>query len=44
MNKDNLRPVTSIKHDDKRAAIPDSAHQSRSGDGSLICSQRCLAG
>jgi len=24
MNKDNLRPVTSIKHDDKRAAIPDS--------------------
>lgn len=27
MNKDNLRPVTSIKHDDKRAAIPDSAHQ-----------------
>ena len=23
MNKDNLRPVTSIKHDDKRAAIPD---------------------
>ena len=33
MNKDNLRPVTSIKHDDKRAAIPDSAHR-RSGDGS----------
>jgi len=27
MNKDNLRPVSSIKHDDKRAAIPDSAHQ-----------------
>ena len=27
MNKDNLRPVTSIRHDDKRAAIPDSAHQ-----------------
>ena len=34
MNKDNLRPVTSIKHDDKRAAIPDSAHQSRSGEPS----------
>ena len=27
MNKDNLRPVSSIRHDDKRAAIPDSAHQ-----------------
>jgi len=27
MNKDNLRPVTNIRHDDKRAAIPDSAHQ-----------------
>ncbi len=28
MNKtDNVRPVSSIKHDDKRAAIPDSAHQ-----------------
>ena len=24
---DNVRPVSSIKHDDKRAAIPDSAHQ-----------------
>ena len=36
MNKDNLRPVTSIKHDDKRAAIPDSAHQSRSQNRPLI--------
>jgi hypothetical protein len=28
MNKvDKNRPVSSIKHDDKRAAIPDSAHQ-----------------
>jgi hypothetical protein len=28
MNKtDNVRPVSSIKYDDKRAAIPDSAHQ-----------------
>lgn len=27
MNYDKNRPVTSIKHDDKRAAIPDSAHQ-----------------
>lgn len=27
MKQDNIRPVTSIKHDDKRAAIPDSAHQ-----------------
>jgi adenine-specific DNA-methyltransferase len=24
---DNVRPVSSIKHDNKRAAIPDSAHQ-----------------
>ena len=24
---DNVRPVSSIKHDDKRAAILDSAHQ-----------------
>ena len=24
---DRTRPVGSIKHDDKRAAIPDSAHQ-----------------
>ena len=24
---DRTRPVSSIKHDDKRAAIPDSAHQ-----------------
>ena len=24
---DNVRPVSSIKHEDKRAAIPDSAHQ-----------------
>ena len=24
---DPTRPVSSIKHDDKRAAIPDSAHQ-----------------
>ena len=30
MNKtDNVRPVSGIKHDDKRAAIPDSAHQSK---------------
>lgn len=28
MNKtDNMRPVSSIKYDDKRAAIPGSAHQ-----------------
>ena len=28
MNKvDKNRPVSSIKHEDKRAAIPDSAHQ-----------------
>ena len=28
MNKvDKNRPVSSIKHNDKRAAIPDSAHQ-----------------
>ena len=28
MNKvDKNKPVTSIRHDDKRAAIPDSAHQ-----------------
>ena len=28
MNKvDKNRPVSSIKYDDKRAAIPDSAHQ-----------------
>jgi len=28
MNKtDNMRPISSIMHDDKRAAIPDSAHQ-----------------
>ena len=27
MNNDKNRPVSSIKHDDKRAAIPDSAHQ-----------------
>ena len=28
MNKtDNVRPVGSIKHDNKRATIPDSAHQ-----------------
>ena len=26
-NNDKTRPVTSIHHDDKRAAIPDSAHQ-----------------
>ena len=32
MNKvDKNRPVSSIKHDDKRAAIPDSAHQVHSG-------------
>ena len=27
MNYDKNRPVSSIKHDDKRVAIPDSAHQ-----------------
>lgn len=27
MKYDNNRPVSSIKHDDKRVAIPDSAHQ-----------------
>ena len=27
MKTDNNRPVSSFKHDDKRAAIPDSAHQ-----------------
>ena len=27
MKTDKNRPVSSIKHDDKRAAIPDSAHQ-----------------
>jgi len=28
MNKvDKNRPVSSIKHEDKRVAIPDSAHQ-----------------
>ena len=27
MTYDKNRPVSSIKHDDKRAAIPDSAHQ-----------------
>lgn len=27
MKYDKTRPVTSIKHEDKRAAIPDSAHQ-----------------
>ena len=26
---DNVRPVSSIKHDNKRAAIPDSAHQGK---------------
>ena len=26
---DKNRPVSSIKHDDKRVAIPDSAHQRR---------------
>ena len=33
MNKvDKNRPVSSIKHDDKRAAIPDSAHQAVNDD------------
>lgn len=27
MKTDKNRPVSSIKHNDKRAAIPDSAHQ-----------------
>ena len=27
MKLDNIRPVTSIKHEDKRVAIPDSEHQ-----------------
>lgn len=27
MKTDNNRPVSSFKHEDKRAAIPDSAHQ-----------------
>ena len=27
MKYDKNRPVSSIKHDDKRAAIPDSTHQ-----------------
>jgi hypothetical protein len=32
MNKvDKNRPVSSIKHDDKRVAILDSAHQVHSG-------------
>ena len=36
MNKvDKNRPVSSIKHDDKRVAIPDSAHQVHSE--SLMC-------
>ena len=30
MKYDKNRPVSSIKHDDKRAAIPDSAHQGES--------------
>jgi hypothetical protein len=27
MKTDNNRPVLNFKHEDKRAAIPDSAHQ-----------------
>lgn len=27
MKTDKTRPVSSFKHDEKRAAIPDSAHQ-----------------
>jgi len=32
MKTDKNRPVSSIKHNDKRAAIPDSAHQ---GEGQM---------
>ena len=32
---DKNRPVSSIKHEDKRAAIPDSAHQGEEQMGAL---------
>ena len=31
---DSVRPVSSIKHNDKRAAIPDSTHQ---GEEQMAC-------
>lgn len=33
MKTDKTRPVSSFKHDEKRAAIPDSAHRGRGADG-----------
>lgn len=40
MKTDNNRPVSIFKHDDKRAAIPDSAHQGEGQMATTIYSRR----
>lgn len=43
MKTDNNRPVSSFKHEDKRAAIPDSAHQGEE-QMAILCPARIKRG